>query len=95
MSAIVGTRLTFLAALLLGALGVLAYDRVTVVHKGVALGAVVASANLVAAQVLVALAVLALHLSGFVDRSISIRALERVAVDRVCDFTRTVLTECR
>ena len=60
-------RLTLLAALFFGALGVLAHGAVRVVHRCIVLRAVVAGADLVAALGLLALAILAFLVVGVVD----------------------------
>ena len=66
-----GTLLTLLAALVFGALVVLAHGTVGVVHELVVFRAVVAGANLVAALGLLAFPVLALLMVGVVDQSVS------------------------
>ena len=60
-------HLTLLAALLFGALGILAHGGVRVVHRFIVLRAIVARADLVAALGLLALAIVAFLVVGVVD----------------------------
>ena len=71
---------TFFAALVFGALRALAHGGVVVVYQGVALRAVVVGADLLAALGLLALAVVAPHVLGVVDQSVTVRAVARAAV---------------
>ena len=75
-------RLTVVAAQLGGAPGIFAQDRVSTVHRSVVVGARMVRAEVFAALGLLALAVVTLDLVGVVDRSVAVRAGNRVAVPR-------------
>ena len=72
-----------MAALVFGALVVLAHGGVRVVHRFIVLWAVVAGADLVAAFRLLALAILAFLVVGVVDQGVAVGTLVGVAVDSV------------
>ena len=74
-------RLTFLAALVFGALVVFAHGGVSVVNKIVVLGAVEARADQGAALGLLALAPLTLDVFSVVDENVVVGAFKGVAVD--------------
>ena len=76
-------RLTLLAALFFGALGVLAHGGVRVVHRFIVLRAVVARADLVAALRLLALAIFTFLMVGVVDQGVAVGTFVGVAVDSV------------
>ena len=76
-------RLTLLAALFFGALGVLAHGGVRVVHRFMIHRAVVARADLVAALRLLALAIFTFLVVGVVDQSVAVGTFVGVAVDSV------------
>ena len=72
-----------LAALVGGAPRVFAQDTVSTVYRGVVVGARVTRAVGSAALLFLALAVVALHVIGVLDRSVAVRAADGVAVQRV------------
>ena len=73
-------RLTVVAAQLGGAPGIFAQDGVSTVHRSVVVGARMVRAEGFAALGLLALAVVTLDFVGVVDRSVAVRASNRVAV---------------
>ena len=77
------SRLTFVAAQVGGAPGVLALESVSVVHGSVVVGARVVRAERLTALLFLALAIVTLDLVGAVDRGVSVGATDGVAVDIV------------
>ena len=77
------SNLTFLAAQVGGAPGVLALESVSVVHGSVIVGASVVRAECLAALLFLALAVVAHHVVGVFDWGVTVGAADGVAVLRV------------
>ena len=76
-------RHTFVAAQIGGAPGIVALDGVSAVHGSVVVGTRVVRAVCLAALLFLALAVVALHIMGVVDRSVAVGAADGVAVQRI------------
>ena len=76
------SRHTFVAAQIGGAPGIVALDGVSAVHGSVVVGTRVVRAVCLAALLFLALAVVALHIMGVVDRSVAVGAADGVAVRR-------------
>ena len=76
-------RHTFVAAQIGGAPVIVALDGVSAVHGSVVVGTRVVRAVCLAALLFLALAVVALHIMGVVDRSVAVGAADGVAVQRI------------
>ena len=77
------SRHTFVAAQIGGAPGIVALDGVSAVHGSVVVGTRVVRAVCLAALLFLALAVVALHIMGVVDRSVAVGAADGVTVQRI------------
>ena len=73
-------KLTLVAALVGGATGPIAPDGISAINRGVVVAACVVRAERFAALLFLAITVVTLDCVGVVDRSISIRATDGVAV---------------
>ena len=76
-------RRTFVAAQIGGAPDIVAFDGASAVHGSVVVGTRIVRAECFAALLFLALAVVALHIMGVVDRSVAVGAADGVTVQRI------------